>query len=50
MAVSVLIKREQVGIKDLNASAGPWAGLAFLFCFLLLSLSSGDVAFAEAKV
>lgn len=31
-----------------NASAGPWAGSGF--CFLLLSLTSGDVAVAKAKV
>lgn len=45
MALSVLVKRGQMGSKDLNASAGPWAGLGV--CCLLLSHSSGDVAFAK---
>ena len=37
-----------MGSKDPNASAGPWVGLGV--CFLLLSLTSSDVVFAEAKV
>lgn len=48
MSLSVLIKRGQMANKNLNAFAEPQTDLRVFF--LLLSLSSGNVVFAEAKV